>query len=271
MWTEPPAEPVAPWWGSVLSTALLSVTALNYLLSLVSLVLFYVYYTHSDGCTENKVFISINMLLCLGVSVVSVLPHIQVERPSCWKTMKVWPKPSAGHVTVSCLLSVKGVTAAVRSAAVLPGHPVHHVPDLVGHDQRARWVSSHAPRSHHRTTVLSGSWRRFRNTNHNLQPAAEQLNSHKAFQKRSREIYLSILFVVVDELFSNLHSVSGFKTKCLERFSIVFECFVMLVFQENTQTLHISLCYWRNVPVSWTFNPLTLEMWRLNNSRSEVL
>lgn len=58
--------------------ALLSVTALNYLLSLVSLVMFYVYYTHSDGCTENKVFISINMLLCLAASVLSILPQIQV-------------------------------------------------------------------------------------------------------------------------------------------------------------------------------------------------
>lgn len=61
-----------------MSSALLSVTTVNYLLSLVSLVMFYVYYTHSDGCTENKVFISINMLLCLGVSVISVLPQIQV-------------------------------------------------------------------------------------------------------------------------------------------------------------------------------------------------
>jgi hypothetical protein len=54
-------------------------TTLNYLVSLVSLVVFYVYYTHPEGCTENKVFISINMLLCLGASVVSVLPQIQVS------------------------------------------------------------------------------------------------------------------------------------------------------------------------------------------------
>lgn len=59
-------------------TALLSVTTVSYLLSLVSLIMFYVYYTHSDGCTENKVFISINMLLCVGTSVLSILPQIQV-------------------------------------------------------------------------------------------------------------------------------------------------------------------------------------------------
>lgn len=60
-------------------SALLSVTAVNYLLSVVSLVLFYLYYTHSDGCTENKVFISINMLLCVAASLLSILPQIQVQ------------------------------------------------------------------------------------------------------------------------------------------------------------------------------------------------
>lgn len=63
--------------------ALLSVTTLNYLLSLLSLVMFYLYFTHSDGCTENKVFISVNMLLCIAASVLSVLPHIQVRTVSC--------------------------------------------------------------------------------------------------------------------------------------------------------------------------------------------
>lgn len=60
-------------------SALLSVTTVNYLLSVVSLVLFYLYYTHSDGCTENKVFISINMLLCVAASLLSILPQIQVQ------------------------------------------------------------------------------------------------------------------------------------------------------------------------------------------------
>lgn len=62
--------------------ALLSVTAVNYLLSVVALVMFYVYYTHSDGCTENKVFISINMLLCIAASLLSILPQIQVHTHS---------------------------------------------------------------------------------------------------------------------------------------------------------------------------------------------
>uniref|UniRef100_A0A8D3C8V7 Serine incorporator 1 n=1 Tax=Scophthalmus maximus TaxID=52904 RepID=A0A8D3C8V7_SCOMX len=76
-WVEKMEEGNSRCWYA----ALLSVTALNYLLSLVSLVLFYVYYTHSGGCTENKVFISINMLLCLTASVLSILPQIQESQP----------------------------------------------------------------------------------------------------------------------------------------------------------------------------------------------
>ncbi|XP_069017809.1 serine incorporator 1 isoform X3 [Embiotoca jacksoni] len=76
-WVEKMEEGNSRCWYA----ALLSVTALNYVLSLVSLVLFFVYYTHSDGCTENKVFISINMLLCVGASVMSILPQIQESQP----------------------------------------------------------------------------------------------------------------------------------------------------------------------------------------------
>ncbi|XP_041830934.1 serine incorporator 1 [Melanotaenia boesemani] len=76
-WVEKMEEGNSRCWYA----ALLSVTAMNYLLSLVCLVMFYVYYTHSDGCTENKVFISINMLLCIAASVMSILPQIQESQP----------------------------------------------------------------------------------------------------------------------------------------------------------------------------------------------
>uniref|UniRef100_A0A7N8XBW5 Serine incorporator 1 n=1 Tax=Mastacembelus armatus TaxID=205130 RepID=A0A7N8XBW5_9TELE len=76
-WVEKMEEGNSRCWYA----ALLSITTVNYLLSLVALVMFYVYYTHFDGCTENKVFISINMLLCIAASVMSVLPQIQESQP----------------------------------------------------------------------------------------------------------------------------------------------------------------------------------------------
>lgn len=58
--------------------ALLSVTSLFYVLSIVFVALLYTYYTKPDGCTENKFFISINLILCVVISVISIHPRIQV-------------------------------------------------------------------------------------------------------------------------------------------------------------------------------------------------
>ncbi|MBW01639.1 Serine incorporator 3, partial [Eschrichtius robustus] len=57
--------------------ALLSVTSMFYILSIISVVLLYTYYTKPDGCTENKFFISFNLILCVVVSVMSIHPKIQ--------------------------------------------------------------------------------------------------------------------------------------------------------------------------------------------------
>ncbi|MGH0152439.1 UNVERIFIED_CONTAM: hypothetical protein FKN15_059121 [Acipenser sinensis] len=61
--------------------ALLSATGLNYILSIVAIVLFYVFYTKPEGCIENKFFISFNMLFCIAASITSVLPKVQEAQP----------------------------------------------------------------------------------------------------------------------------------------------------------------------------------------------
>ena len=76
-WVEKMEEGNSRCWYA----ALLSATALNYLLSLVAIILFFVYYTHPASCAENKAFISVNMLLCLGASIMSMLPKIQESQP----------------------------------------------------------------------------------------------------------------------------------------------------------------------------------------------
>lgn len=68
------------------STALLTVTVLNYILAFTAIVLFYVFYTQPDDCTEHKVFISLNLIFCITVSVIAVLPKVQVS-------MKPLPRP----------------------------------------------------------------------------------------------------------------------------------------------------------------------------------
>lgn len=61
--------------------ALIFFTLLQYALCITAIVLFYVYYTTSEGCALNKFFISFNMILCIGVSVVAVLPKVQEHQP----------------------------------------------------------------------------------------------------------------------------------------------------------------------------------------------
>lgn len=65
-------------FANVLLAALLFVTIVNYILAFTAVVLFYVFYTRPDDCTEHKVFISLNLIFCIIVSVVSVLPKVQV-------------------------------------------------------------------------------------------------------------------------------------------------------------------------------------------------
>lgn len=60
-------------------TALLSFTVLHYALAFSAVVLFYVYYTTGDDCTEHKIFISLNLIFCIIISIVAVLPKVQVR------------------------------------------------------------------------------------------------------------------------------------------------------------------------------------------------
>nr|XP_020493688.1 serine incorporator 1-like [Labrus bergylta] len=65
------------WFG-----ALLTITIINFALAFTAVVLFYVFYTQPDGCTEHKVFISLNFLFGIVVSVVAILPKVQEAQPS---------------------------------------------------------------------------------------------------------------------------------------------------------------------------------------------
>lgn len=61
--------------------ALFAVTVLCYILSLVCVILFFIFYTQPNACAVNKFFISFNMILCIAVSVISILPKVQEAQP----------------------------------------------------------------------------------------------------------------------------------------------------------------------------------------------
>jgi hypothetical protein len=54
-------------------------TATFYILSIVAIILLYVYYAPKSSCHLNIFFITLNLLLCIIISIVSVLPIVQAH------------------------------------------------------------------------------------------------------------------------------------------------------------------------------------------------
>uniref|UniRef100_A0A8C0B5X5 Serine incorporator 2 n=1 Tax=Buteo japonicus TaxID=224669 RepID=A0A8C0B5X5_9AVES len=77
LWLHNAGESNAKGWYA----ALCIFTFIFYATSIAAIVLLYIYYTKPEGCTEGKVLISINLILCLIISAVSILPKIQDAQP----------------------------------------------------------------------------------------------------------------------------------------------------------------------------------------------
>lgn len=61
--------------------ALLFFTFFQYAISIAAIVLLFIYYTKSEGCGTNKFFISFNLILCVILSILSIIPKIQEAQP----------------------------------------------------------------------------------------------------------------------------------------------------------------------------------------------
>uniref|UniRef100_A0A8C8RLG6 Serine incorporator 3 n=1 Tax=Pelusios castaneus TaxID=367368 RepID=A0A8C8RLG6_9SAUR len=115
--------------------ALFSCTILNYILSITSVVLFYIFYTKADGCTENKFFISFNMILCIVVSIISILPKVQEYQPNSgllqssiitlytmyltWSAMSNEPERSCNPSLLNIITQITAPTIAPANATVV--------------------------------------------------------------------------------------------------------------------------------------------------------
>lgn len=116
--------------------ALLCFTSLFYILSITFVVLFYVFYTKPDGCAKNKFFISFNMILCIAVSIVSILPKVQEHQPRSgllqssiislytmyltWSAMSNEPDRSCNPSLLNIITQITAPTIAPDNATVIP-------------------------------------------------------------------------------------------------------------------------------------------------------
>lgn len=131
-WVERMEEGNSKCWYAVL----LTVTSLLYILALVGIVLFYVFYTIPGGCNENKFFISFNMILCIIVSVISILPRVQEYNPHSgllqsamitlytvyltWSAMSNEPDRICNPSLISLLNKITSPTLSPGNASTLP-------------------------------------------------------------------------------------------------------------------------------------------------------
>lgn len=106
--------------------ALVLTTAAMYFLTFIGVLLLYLNYTNANDCPLNKFFISINVILCLASSVISVLPSVQAYRPNSgllqsalislyvmyltWSAMANSPHPKCNP---GLLAIIRGKTSAV--------------------------------------------------------------------------------------------------------------------------------------------------------------
>ncbi|KAK9879794.1 hypothetical protein WA026_006854 [Henosepilachna vigintioctopunctata] len=76
-WVENYEENESKGWYA----ALVGATLFMYGLTITGVVLLFVFFSKSDGCGLNKFFISFNLILCLVVSIISILPSVQEKLP----------------------------------------------------------------------------------------------------------------------------------------------------------------------------------------------
>ena len=121
--------------------ALLAVTGIFYILTLVTIIVSYSYYTGEfvGQCKTHEFFITFNMLLCVILTVTSVMPKIQEHLPNSgllqssfvslyimyltWSAMSNQPDPN-------CKLDLAAKVFGARNSTVTPGEDTDATPSM---------------------------------------------------------------------------------------------------------------------------------------------
>jgi len=130
--------------------ALLAVTGVFYVLTLVTVIVSYSYYTGSvvGQCKLHEFFITFNMLLCVVLTVTSVLPKVQEHLPSSgllqssfvslymmyltWSAMSNQPDPNCKLDLAAKVFGVKNVTSEVGMEDEAKESPAMDTAGIIG-------------------------------------------------------------------------------------------------------------------------------------------
>ncbi|XP_071804107.1 probable serine incorporator isoform X2 [Asterias amurensis] len=120
--------------------ALLMATVLNFIITISGFVLFYVFYIGrgtDDGCSSHKFIISFNMLLCIGFSIVSILPKVQEALPQSGLLQSSVISAYTMYLTWSALSSNPNMKCNPGLEQITTGSAAANSPGLGAED----WVS----------------------------------------------------------------------------------------------------------------------------------
>lgn len=101
------------WW-----CALLSATGIQYIISFIGVVLLFFYYTESNNCGLNKFFISFNLLLCIAVSILSVLNPVQERLPKSGLLQSAMVMLYTMYLTWSAIANNPGIKLFLKKYSV---------------------------------------------------------------------------------------------------------------------------------------------------------
>ncbi|ESP02677.1 hypothetical protein LOTGIDRAFT_151397 [Lottia gigantea] len=105
-------------------------TIFFYIAAIAMVTLFYLYYANNEDCKLHKFFISFNLILCVVISIVSILPKIQENQPrsgllqasliSCYTLYLTWTAMT-NNPNKSCNPSLSEVVNPVNSTSTNTG------------------------------------------------------------------------------------------------------------------------------------------------------
>ncbi|XP_037081978.1 probable serine incorporator isoform X1 [Pollicipes pollicipes] len=114
--------------------ALLFFTFLQYALAITAVGLFFAFYTRPDGCATHKFFISFNLILCVVVSALSVLPKVQESQPRSGLLQSAAVTLYTMYLTWSAMANQPDASCKPNFGALIPGGrptpPGHQPPGI---------------------------------------------------------------------------------------------------------------------------------------------
>lgn len=103
--------------------ALLTCTGLMYSVCIAGVVCYFIYYTgqHTGDCKVHEFFISFNLILCVGISIISILPKVQEHMPNSGLLQSSLISMYIMYLTWSALANSPRLDCKPKISLVVPG------------------------------------------------------------------------------------------------------------------------------------------------------